>query len=477
MATSKAVLHATLESGEVIEYLPEVIGEGGMKVVHFTPDRSSVVCFFKDGGQGVDPQRRIRLQNIVNKYNPTTDPKTGAYWTDLFCWPTAVVVKPKLGVVAPTYAADFFFETGPYKGKEKQATWFTSPKLRKMLPVAERGTWLGYLQISIRLARAVRRMHNAGLAHSDLSNKNVLVDPTSGAAVIIDVDSLVVPQVYPPDVLGTPGYIAPEVMATSTLELDDPKRILPSRRTDQYALAVLIYQYLLGRHPMRGPKVNSTASAEEDERMSMGAGAVWIENPKDTSNRPRNLGVPYTALGPYLAPLFERAFIGGLHHPLERPGADEWERALIKTSDLLLPCPNKSCPGGWFVFGDTAPRCPWCGTVKNGSFPVLNFYRSGKTGQFLSERHKLVVWHHSRLYKWHAFDNQFAGEGADRTPQAYFAEQNGQWWMVNQGQEAMSITGAGSIPPGAGTQLQDGQQIQLSKAEHGRLAVVQMVKA
>lgn len=477
MATSKQVLYATLETGQVIEYLPEVIGEGGMKVVHFTPDRSSVVCFFKDGNQSADPQRRVRLQNIVNKYNPTTDPKTGDYWEDLFCWPTAVVVKPQLGIVAPTYPSNFFFGSGPFKDKEKQATWFTSPKLRRMLPAAEHGTWLGYLQISIRLARAVRRMHNAGLAHSDLSNKNVLVDPLSGAAVIIDVDSLVVPQVYPPDVLGTPGYIAPEVLGTSMLALEDPKRILPSRRTDQHALAVLIYQYLLGRHPLRGPKVNSTVSAEEDERMSMGERAIWIENPTDRSNRPASVGVPYTALGPYLTPLFERAFINGLRQPGERPGADEWERALVKTTDLLMPCPNAKCPGGWFVMGDTMPRCPWCGTVKHGSFPVLNFYRAGKTGQFLSERHRLVVWHHARLYKWHTFDNQFAGEGADRAPQAYFAEQNGKWLMVNQGQETMSITGAGTIPTGAGIELEDGQQIQFSKAQHGRLAVVQMVKA
>jgi hypothetical protein len=87
-----------------------------------------------------------------------------------------------------------------------------------------------------------------------------------------------------------------------------------------------------------------------------------------------------------------------------------------------------------------------------------------------------VVWHHSRLYKWHVFDNHFAGEGADRTPQAYFALQNGAWWLVNQGKESMMITGAGAIPPGGGIELRDGQQIQLSKAPHGRLAVVQMVK-
>jgi serine/threonine protein kinase len=209
-------LLAKLESGQTIEYLPEVIGEGGMKVVHFTPDRSAVVCFFKDKDTANDPQRRSRLQAIVGKYNPTSDPITGEYWQKLFCWPSGIVVAPELGVVAPTYAANFFFASGPFQGKEKQGNWFTSPKLRKMLPEAERGTWLQYLQICIRVARALRRMHNAGLAHSDLSNKNVLVDPTSGGAVIIDIDSLVVPQLYPPDVLGTPATSRPKFSARKT---------------------------------------------------------------------------------------------------------------------------------------------------------------------------------------------------------------------------------------------------------------------
>lgn len=477
MANSKTPLLATLDNGQTIEYLPDVIGEGGFKKVYFTPDKKSVVCFFKDGGAHIDPQRRARLQAIVGKYNPTLDAQTGAYWQGSFCWPTAVVIKPQLGVVAPTYPSNFFFASGPFQGKEKQATWFTSPKLRRMLPLSERGTWLGYLQISIRLARAVRRMHNAGLAHSDLSTKNVLVDPQSGAAVIIDVDSLVVPQLYPPDVIGTPGYIAPEVLATSNLEIDDPKRVLPSRRTDQHAIATLIYQYLLGRHPLRGPKVNSLASAEEDERLSMGARALWIENKADTSNRPSDLGVGYEATGPYLSALFERVFIAGLQSPTERPGADEWERALVKTTDLLLPCPNPACVGKWFVLIENEPRCPWCGAAQKQDFPVLNFYRAGKTGQFSSERHRFAVWHHARLYSWHAFDNQFAGEGADRTPQAYFQWQAGAWQMVNQSAQPMALVGGGLIAPGAALDLQNGQQIQLSKAEHGRLAVVQMVRA
>ncbi len=473
-------LSATLDDGRIIEYLPEVIGEGGMKRVHFTPDRQSVVCFFKDAEVGQDPQRRARLQKIVGEFNPTLDPTVGDYWKSLFCWPTAVVAKPEIGIVAPTYAANFFFAEGNFKGKEKQSSWFTSPKLRRYLPASELGDWLKYIHISTRLARAVRRMHSAGVAHSDLSNRNVLIDPTSGGAVIIDCDSLVVPQIYPPDVLGTPGYIAPEVLATQKLELTDPRRNLPGITTDRYALAVLIYEYLLGRHPLKGKRVNSALSTEEDDWLSMGERALWIEDPRDASNPPfEPLQVSYHQCGPYLAPLFERAFGDGLHHPNARPDAGEWERALVRTADLLHPCPNPDCPQKWFVFDPQNKRCPWCGTRISGVVPLLNFYREGSRGQFKTENHRLVVWHHQRLWPWQIHTNQYAGERADRTPQAYFALQGEDFWLINQSDDAMIVLSGAATPnqplgQNKGIVLRDGMQIRLSRAGFGRLAVVQM---
>jgi len=66
-----------------------------------------------------------------------------------------------------------------------------------MLPPNEIGNWLGYLQMCKRMARAVRKMHLTGLAHSDLSSKNVLADPATGACMIIGLpDCLVVTGVY-----------------------------------------------------------------------------------------------------------------------------------------------------------------------------------------------------------------------------------------------------------------------------------------
>ena len=47
------------------------------------------------------------------------------------------------------------------------------------LDESELGNWLSYFQICVKIARGVKRLHAAGLAHSDLSYKNVLIDPVT----------------------------------------------------------------------------------------------------------------------------------------------------------------------------------------------------------------------------------------------------------------------------------------------------------
>lgn len=472
---------ATLTDGSTVEYIPTPIGEGAMKQVYFTADKSSVICFYKDQSAGSDPNRLDRLEKILAGYNPTSD-RNGEYFKHLFCWPTGIVVQPQLGIITPTYPANYFFSTGNLTGKEKESTWFVRPKLRPMLPEAERGSWINYFQICIRLARAIRRMHQAGLAHSDLSNKNVLIDPTSGQCLVIDIDSLVVPGLFPPDVLGTRGYIAPEVLATIHLPLNDPNRKHPSAATDQHALSVLLYQYLVGRHPLEGPKTYPATSAEEQERLEMGSKALFIEHPNDPSNRPQDLQLPSSVIvGPDLSKLFQRGFINGLHSPNERPAAIEWERALVKTWNMFFPCENNSCPSHWFILHDTNKvKCPFCGKKPKGSIPVLKLRKESRPGQWTLDG-QLVVYHNLSLFKWHAFDNIFPGEAADKTPQAYFAFFEGKWLLINQNLTSLTSPGGNKVAPsfqpgrpGQAIELKDGVTFRLSQDPRGRMVEVQM---
>jgi DNA-binding helix-hairpin-helix protein with protein kinase domain len=317
-------------------------------------------------------------------------------------------------------------------------------------------------------------MHVAGLAHSDLSSNNVLVDPSSGQSIVIDCDSLVVPGLYPPDVLGTPGYIAPEVLATTKLQLTDPKRKLPCVSTDQHALAVLIYEYLLNRHPLKGQKFHS-ANSEEDDYLMLGPKALFVEHPTDRSNPSDSARVSYNALGPQLAALFEKTFIHGLHAPLQRAAAIEWESALVKAWDQLCPCANRNCTRQWFIVNETTKgRCPFCGHNQPGTIPIIKFRKEVRPGQWVQDG-TLVVRENLAVCVWHVVDNVFPGELANRTPQGYCFFGGGRWQLMNQNMTSLTELSGSRVPCGQAVELADGVQLRLSQAPNGRIAEVQFV--
>ncbi|MCT4614380.1 MAG: hypothetical protein N4A49_05855 [Marinifilaceae bacterium] len=493
------ILTAKGLQGIEIEWVDKCIASGGMKDVYFAPDKSYVVGFYRDK---LDEVSKSRLRDIVGIYkNKIIDSPEGKYWENILCYPVEMLEYNGLtAVVVPTFRSNFFFEHGSVnddflgiKGKEKNGKWFASAKNQnRFLDPRERGDLLSYLRISILLARGVKRLHAAGLAHSDLSYNNVLIDPAGKQACIVDIDGLVVPGKYPPDVVGTPDFIAPEVIKTKHLDRDDENRKLPSIFTDRHALSVLIYMYLLFRHPLRGGKIHNM-DVQKDEEATMGFSALFIEHPTDKSNRP-NLNdmhpaelpyadvdlLPYTILGPYLKEMIERAFIDGLHNPIKRPTADEWENALVKTVDLLQPCPNKNCSHKWFVFDNKlSPHCPYCGTLYTEELPVLNFYSSRTDNKYLPDNYRLMVYNNQYLYRWHTnrlvFPNEKLSE-EDKKPTGYFVKIKNKWVLVNQNLPDMKdLTNDRDVPIGKHVVLEEDSQILLERGNGGRLVYVQMI--
>lgn len=476
--------------------------QGGVKDVYFSPDRKYVVAFFRET---LDLNQKDRIKRIVTTYLDRI--KTGNapdyYLNDIFRWPYDAVEKNgKTGVIVPIYHSKFFFKKGyknddTIKGGEKVGKWFTTPSFRNdsyplSLDKSELGDWLSYFQIAINISRGVKKMHQMGLAHSDLSYNNILVDPVTKSATIIDLDGLVVPGLFPPEVIGTADFIAPEVLKTKHLGIKDPNRVLPNQKTDLHALAVLIYMYLFRRHPLRGGKIWDLDS-EKDELLAMGEKAIFVEHPTDNTNQVKEddlkkwnafwgspKKIPYTTAGPYLSELFKRAFIDGLHNPMLRPIANEWEIALLKTVDLIQRCSNPNCNEKWYVFDNSAkPKCPFCGTLHEGSLPVADLYYNAGGGKFKPENHRLMVYHQQYLFKWHSSKNIIRNENLtdnDRKPVGYFTFYQNKWVLVNQGLSSMKdLTENKEIPIGQMVELKDKKQIMLSNEDGGRLLYITLI--
>lgn len=500
---STKTVSSIINTGKTYQYVDN--GEpmrGGMKDVYFSPDKSYVVAFYREK---LDFNQKERVREIVTKYREQIFRENKAIWEEFYSWPYDIVEINKLtGIIVPTYDKRFFFKKGYksndlLKGKEKNGKWFASAKFRcansrTKLDESELGNWLNYFQVCVNIARGVKHLHRQGLAHSDLSYNNVLIDPTTGSgANIIDIDGLVVKGKYPPEVIGTADFIAPEVMATKHLPITDSKRKLPERTTDLHALAVLIYMYLLYRHPLRGGRYFGQIDEAEEENLLMGEKALFIEHPTDDSNRnfKREYGdnlekfkpftdlkkTPYTITGPYLKELFDQAFIKGLHNPIERPPAEIWEQALIKTNDLKLQCSNSKCDQKWFIYNNTKDtHCPFCNTKYKYSIPVLDFFYQFRPNVWKPENQRLVVYNNSTLHHWHLNRNVIRNEKlTDDQKQrvGYFSFFNGRWVLVNDNLSSLKdVTEDKEIPIGGMVDLTDGKRLLLSKEEGGRLVII-----
>lgn len=469
----------TLADGSKVECEDQPFAEGGEGFLFWDKAGTHVIKLYRpEVIQNIaEYQRReAALQRIIG---PEYSVVLGEpYWDELFAWPKAIIEQPALGLTmlrAP-------------KGT-MELRWFLGSKQRQVVAGKhgpdKLGKWTNNLSLAIKMARVVRRMHYRGLCHSDLSFRNFLVDPQQNQVVLIDCDGLVVPGFLPPNVLGTPMCMAPELMAQIT---SPGKKVDPSSQTDLHALSTLIYWLLFRRHPLIGPKVHHPDPGL-DEALGLGERALFIEHPTDKSNHIRDLPVPYTSmLTPAVQELVENAFILGLHNPARRPSAADWERFLVRMTDSIVPCQNTRCPLGTFVLQpQRLARCPACNTPLRSLpyVPILNFYRPrrGRKGHFQNDRdYTMVGWHGRTLHVWHADAAQAPGPGVDHNPKAMleFDRRQSKWYLRNADMPDMclldGVSGHQDVSPGKRVELTHGARLLLGSPHQCRLVYVQMLK-
>ena len=110
------------------------------------------------------------------------------------------------------------------------------------------------LRIAVQVAGALEHAHQRGIVHRDIKPENILLE--SGDAVVADFGiARAIGASAGPDTLtqtgmtlGTPYYMSPEqALADKTID----------GRSDQYALACVLYEMLIGEAPFQGPNAQA----------------------------------------------------------------------------------------------------------------------------------------------------------------------------------------------------------------------------
>jgi serine/threonine protein kinase len=112
------------------------------------------------------------------------------------------------------------------------------------------------LNILTQIGQALYHAHQQNIIHRDLKPENILFN-ARGEALLADFGIAVVlstPRTTSVDIIGSPLYMAPE-------QFDG----MLSKRSDQYALAVIAYEMLTGRNPFVGPNAAIMAFKHKTE--------------------------------------------------------------------------------------------------------------------------------------------------------------------------------------------------------------------
>ena len=188
----------------------------------------------------------------------------------------------------------------------------------------------------LHLADSYLQLHARGLCYRDISFGNVFFDPDSGDVLICDNDNVGVDGASKGGVLGTPRFMAPEVVRGDAL---------PSTQTDLFSLAVLLFYMLTVHHPLEGAREAAIKCLDLPAMTRLyGTDPLFVFDPRDDRNRPvpgvhDNVLAFWPIYPRFLRDLFTRAFTEGIEDPQHgRVRESEWRAAMVRLRDAIGYC-------------------------------------------------------------------------------------------------------------------------------------------
>lgn len=209
----------------------------------------------------------------------------------------------------------------------------------------------------IRIVSAFRLLHNSGYCYQDMNDGNFFINPKTGDVRICDNDNITANKTDT-FILGTPRYMAPEIVVSGGREK-------PNTQTDRFSLAVVLFMILCMNHPLEGKHWLVPCLTPAMEKKLYGSDAVFIFDRDDDSNRPvkgvhDNVLQRWKYMPSYIQDAFFTAFSKeAIHNPARRLRELDWLKVLVRFQSDIVRCPH--CRNEVFIQDASDTRCDDCG--------------------------------------------------------------------------------------------------------------------
>ena len=252
-------------------------------------------------------------------------------------------------------------------------------------------TFYALCRAAFNLTRGYEKLHGMGYSYRDISFGNVFFDPDSGDGLICDNDNVSASGQDDSAVYGTPRFMAQEIVVG---------KAKPSRNTDQYSLAVLLFYMFMLHHPLEG-KLEADIKCLDLPAMNRlyGTNPVFIFDPDDKTNRPQkgfhdNAIIYWDVYPQSVRDLFTQSFTVGLEQPTRRVTEKQWMDLFVNLMGGIVSCPD--CDSEVFYDEEKAKMqaghtCWQCGSAVEIPPSIV----IGKS--------RVLITRHAKLYAHHIY--------------------------------------------------------------------------